>query len=182
MSLDTYKHNSSSSAVIASQAAFPASTQGCGGGLFVAIEVSVRSECGEDGLFLSNGKGPWYRWFSDGVVVSSGKSEGLRSLVWVKSVFGRAITLIYSSATSFICLSSRMRLSSYGVLAEIVGKCLGDSTYFESPSLSPELATNMMSPSGSAVILGVVGGLSICRVQFEFILPLLMVNGVAVSG
>ena len=75
-----------------------------------------------------------------------------------------------------------MRLSSYGVLAEIVGKCLGDSTYFESPSLSPELATNMMSPSGSAVILGVATWTSVGRARFEFILPLPMASCVVVSG
>ena len=75
-----------------------------------------------------------------------------------------------------------MKPLSSSMLDNLVRKFLGDSTYSEYLSLSPELTVDVTSLSGSAVILGVVGGLSICRVQFEFILPLLMVNGVAVSG
>ena len=48
---------------------------------------------------------------------------------------------------------------------------MGDSTYYESPSLSPELTTNVTSPSGSAGNLGVTVGTFIGRVQFEFISP-----------
>ena len=69
---------------------------------------------------------------------------------------------------------------SYGVLAELVGEFLGNSTYLESPSLSLALAAYMTSPPVSAFNMGVVDGPSISRARFEFILPLLMAAGVAV--
>ena len=62
----------------------------------------------------------------------------------------------------------------------IVGKFPGDSTYSESPSLSPELASNVTSPSGSAVNLDVADGLSIGCGRFEFILTHHMDDDVAV--
>ena len=49
-----------------------------------------------------------------------------------------------------------MQPSSYGVLDGIVGKFSGDSTYSESQSLSPEVASRFISPSGLAGIMVVV--------------------------
>ena len=44
------------------------------------------------------------------------------------------------------------------MLAEIVGKFSGDSKYSESPSVSPELATDMASLSVLTVFMGVAVG------------------------
>ena len=63
---------------------------------------------------------------------------------------------------------------------DIVGKFPGDSTYSESPSLSPELASNVTSPSGYAINLGVADGPSVGCGRFEFILTLHMDDDVAV--
>ena len=57
---------------------------------------------------------------------------------------------------------------SYSVLAKLMIKFSGDLTYSESLSLSPELAANMTSLSGSAVSLGVAVGASACRAWIDF--------------
>ena len=67
-----------------------------------------------------------------------------------------------------------MQSSSYGLLADLVGEFLGDSTYSESSSLSPEQADNVTSPSGSSGILVVVDGPSVVCERIEIILPLPM--------
>ena len=82
-------------------------------------------------------------------------SVGLFSSVWVNSAVGLEIALISSFDNSCICSSSLICPPSSGVLAELVDDFLGDSTYYESPSLSSELATNVTSPSGSVGIIGV---------------------------
>ena len=74
-----------------------------------------------------------------------------------------------------------MRLSSSDVLADLVSKFLGDSIYSESSSISPELASDVISLSGLVVNLGVAVGPSVGRARFKFILPLLMTAGMAVS-
>ena len=68
----------------------------------------------------------------------------------------------------------------YGVLAKLMGKFSGKSTYSELPSISPELATNMTSLSGLAGHLGVVVGPSVGSARFDFILPLSMADSGAV--
>ena len=70
-----------------------------------------------------------------------------------------------------------MRPSSSRVLDKLVDKFFGDST-----SLYPELAADMTLLSGSTGIMGVTAGTSIGFTRFEFILPLLMAAGVALSG
>ena len=70
--------------------------------------------------------------------------------------------------------------STYGVLAKLMGKFSGNSTYSELPSISPELAIDMTSLSGLAGHLGVVVEPSGVSAQFGFILPLLMAAGVEV--
>ena len=75
-----------------------------------------------------------------------------------------------------------MQTSSLGVLAELIGEFLVNSTYYESPSLSIELAANMISLLGSAGFLGVAAGPSVGRARFEFILPLPMDAGVELLG
>ena len=69
-----------------------------------------------------------------------------------------------------------------GVLDDLMGKFSGNLTYSESPSLSLELAANMMSLSGSAGFMSVTAGPSVGHEWFEFIFPLSMVAGVAVLG
>ena len=71
-----------------------------------------------------------------------------------------------------------MRSSSYGMLADLVGKILIDSKYSELPSLSPELAADLTALSGLAGILGVADIPSVGRSWFEFILHLLMAAGI----
>ena len=131
------------------------STQGSGIGLSLATEESVRGEFGKDGWVTCGVKDPLYWSFSSGVVSSSVSSVGLISSGWVKSSVGWVISSRLSSATSFICWSSSMLLLSCSVLANLVGKFSGDSTYSELPSLSPELATNIASLSGLKICLGV---------------------------
>ena len=58
--------------------------------------------------------------------------------------------------------------SSYGMLANPVGKFLDNLTYSESPSLFPEMTADVTSLSGSARILGVVVGQSVGCARFEF--------------
>ena len=70
--------------------------------------------------------------------------------------------------------------STYGVLANFTGNFSGDSTYSELPSISPELATDMMSLSGLVGHLGVVFGPFGVSARFNFILPILMAAGVEV--
>ena len=70
--------------------------------------------------------------------------------------------------------------SSYGVLAELFGEFWGNSTYYESPSLSPDLAAGVISLSGLECILGVTVGPSVGCAWFEFILLLLVAAGVVV--
>ena len=168
--------------MLARRSTLPSSTQGHGEGLSVTNDASVRSECGEDGWVPGGGEAPFSWWFLAGVVSASESCVGSILLCWVKSFVGWSIASIYYFETLCICWSSRMKPLSSSMLDNLVRKFLGDSTYSEYLSLSPELTVDVTLLSGSAVILGVVGGLSICRVQFEFILPLLMVNGVAVLG
>ena len=68
------------------------------------------------------------------------------------------------------------------MLYDLVGNFLSNSTYSESMSLSPDLATGVKSLSGSASILGVLVRLSVDCTRFRFILPILMADGVALSG
>ena len=56
--------------------------------------------------------------------------------------------------------------SSLIVLVELLGEFLGDLTYSESPSLSPELAANVTSLFGLAGIMFVVVGLFFGCAQF----------------
>ena len=56
---------------------------------------------------------------------------------WVKSSIGWAIKSNSYSENSCIYWSSQMRPYIYGVLAELVGKFLGDLEYYELPSISP---------------------------------------------
>ena len=97
---------------------------------------------------------------------------------WLKSSFGWEKSPRSTAATSCIFSSSPMCPENSGVLAELAGKFLGDSTYSESLSLSPELAAYVMSLLGSAVGLGVAAGPSVGRARFEFVLPLPIAVGV----
>ena len=54
------------------------------------------------------------------------------------------------------------------MLAELVGKFSGDSTYSELLSLSPELASDVTSLSGLVGSLGVAVGQSVGNARFEF--------------
>ena len=54
------------------------------------------------------------------------------------------------------------------MLAEIVGKFLGDSKYSEPPSLSQELATDMASLSVLTGCMGVAVGPPVGRACFDF--------------
>ena len=63
---------------------------------------------------------------------------------------------------------------------KLVGEFSGDSTYSESPSISPELASVMTSLSRLTDHLGVVVGPSVGCARFDFILPLLVAAAVAV--
>ena len=164
------------------QAEALSSTRGCDGGSSIATEASDRGEYGKDCWVPYGGKAPLFRWFLARVVPSAASSVGSSLSGWVKSSVGRASVSISSSATLCICWSSWVRPSSSGMLAELVGKFSGDMAYSELPLLSPELAANMTSLSGSAGILGVLVGPSVGRARFEFIVPLLMSTGVAVSG
>ena len=74
-----------------------------------------------------------------------------------------------------------MQTLSSGVFADLLGKFLVDSIYSELLSLSPELAADVMSLSGSAGIPGVAFGTYVGHALIEFILPLLMAADVAVS-
>ena len=140
-----------------------------GGGLSRATGASVRGDFGEDGWVPTGGKNPLSSWFLARVVLASTSSVEFILLGWVKSAVGRAIAFIYSSETLCICWSSRMRSLSSGVLDEFVSKFWGNLTYYESPSLSPELAADVTSPSGSAGILGVAAGPSVGCAQLGFI-------------
>ena len=71
--------------------------------------------------------------------------------------------------------------SSSVVLAELVGEFLGDSTYSESPSLSPELAANMTASSVLVANMCVAAGPSLGSARFEFLLLIMVAAGVAVS-
>ena len=113
------------------------STWVSGGGSSVATEASVGGEYGEGGWGPCSGKAPLLWWFSEGVVLLSASSVGPRSLGSVNISVCRVILHSSYSVTLYICWSSRMWLSSSGVLTKLVGKFLGDSEYSESPSLSP---------------------------------------------
>ena len=66
-------------------------------------------------------------------------------------------------------------------MADLMGKFPVHSKYYESPLLPPELAAIVTSPSGSVVNLGVTDVPSVGCARFEFIFPLPMATGVAVS-
>ena len=70
--------------------------------------------------------------------------------------------------------------SSSGVMDELVGKFLDDSTYSDFPSPPPMLSTNVTSLSGSTGDMGGVTGIYVGSARFEFIFLLLMVVCVAV--
>ena len=108
--------------VLTRWAALPASTQGCGGGLYRAIKASARGECNEDSWVSSGGKVLLYRWFSAGVVSASSSSKGSILLGWLKSNVVQTIASIYSSENLCIYSSSRMRPSISVVLAKLVKK------------------------------------------------------------
>ena len=119
----------------------------------------------------SGGKAPLSRWFLAGVVSVLARSVKYSSSGWVKSAVGWAI----------VSICSQMWSSGSGVLDDLMGKFLGNLTYSESPSLSPELATNVTSPSGLVVNMVVLNGPSIGHARFKFILWLLMSACVVVS-
>ena len=106
-------------------------------------------------------------WFSDGEVLSSVIFIGLSLSGWVKIFVCQAITLSSYYETSFICWGYWMQTSSYGMLAQLVGEFLGNLKYSELLSLSPELASDVTSLSGSASILSVAVGTSVGREWFE---------------
>ena len=70
--------------------------------------------------------------------------------------------------------------SSSGLIAELVGKFLVDFTYYESPSPSQKLSTDVTSLSELAVDMVVADGTSVSCAWFEFILPLSVAAVVAV--
>ena len=66
------------------------------------------------------------------------------------------------------------------MLANVVGKFSGNSTYSESLSLPPELAVILTPLSGSAGNLGLFVETSVGRARFKFVLLILMATGLAV--
>ena len=68
------------------------------------------------------------------------------------------------------------------MLADLVGKFSGHLTYSEFPSLSPELATYILSLSVLTGCLGVAVGPPVGRAWFEFFCRYPIAAGVAVSG
>ena len=81
----------------------------------------------------SVGEASLSRWFLTAVVSASKRSVESTFLGWMKSAVGRAIKPIASSDTLCICWSYWMRSLSSAMLANNVGKFLGDSTYSELP-------------------------------------------------
>ena len=67
----------------ASWEVFPSSKEGRVGGLFVAIEVSIRDDYGEDGCVPCGGKALLSWWFSVEVVLSLVIYVGLISSGWL---------------------------------------------------------------------------------------------------
>ena len=116
--------------------------------------MSVRGECIEDGWESSGGVVPFSWWFFVGLVSASASSIVLSSLVWLNITSGWKMELIYPSYTSCIVYSYPMCPARYGVMAELVGKFLANSTYSESPPFPPKLAADVTSLSGSACNLG----------------------------
>ena len=139
----------------ASMVASLSSTLGRGGGLYGATEVSIRGEYNRYSWAPSGGEAPLSRWFSAEGVLVLASSVILIFPGWVKGDIGWTITSISSSETLCINSSSRMWTASSDVLDEFVGDFLGESKNSYFPSLSPELATNVMSPSGPTGNLGV---------------------------
>ena len=74
--------------------------------------------------------------------------------MWEKSTAGQTMQLVSPSDTLFFIPSSLVCPASSGVLADLMGEFLVEFRYSESSLLSPKMATNLMSLSGSA------GGLS----------------------
>ena len=111
-------------------------------------KVSFRGECGKYVCVPTSGVLPLSWRFLVGLVLDSESSGILSSLVWVKSIVGRTMELIYSSDSSCIISSLLMCTTRSDILDDLVGKLLVDSTYSESPSLPPKLAADVISLSG----------------------------------
>ena len=130
--------------------------QGRGGGLSGVTKVSVSDECGDYVWVTSGGVAPLYRWFLVRLVSASESSVVSRSSGWANSAAGQMMTLISPSYTSCIIYSLLMSSARSGVMADLVGKFLFESTYYELLLHPPKLAADVTSLSGLAGNLGVL--------------------------
>ena len=73
---------------------------------------------------------------------------------WVKSSVGQTMASKSPYETYCIISSSLMHPARSGLMADLVGKLLLKLKYSKFPLLSPKLAKNVMSLSGSAGNLG----------------------------
>ena len=148
----------------------------------MATDVYVRGERGKDGWVPIVGVAPLSQRFSVGSVSALAISADSISLVWVKITVDWTMALISISETLCIIYILLMCPARYGVMADLVGEFLVNSTYSESPLLPPELASDVKSLSGSAVNLGVAAIPYVVSACFGFVLILSMDSGVAVLG
>ena len=101
-----------------------------------------------------SGMAPLSWWFLVRLVSALASSGILSLLVWVKSTVGQTIASISSTKTSCIVSSLLMCPERSGVMAEIMGEFLVDSTYSELPLLPSELVADLTSLSVLAGDLG----------------------------
>ena len=90
--------------------------------------MSSGGDCGGDVWVLTGGVAPLSWRFSCWSVLALASSGILSLLVWEKSTVGRVMALISPSETSCIASSSLMCPVSSGVLEDILGEFLADST------------------------------------------------------
>ena len=143
--------------------------QGLVEGLYGVIQVSVRGEYGEDGWAPSAREAPLAWLFMIGLFLASGSSVVFILMVWVKSSFGHIMSSISSPLTLCIIYNYRVYSLSSGVMDEIVGEFLVDSTFSESRSLPLELAANMVSLLGFEVDPGFASETSIVCACYGFL-------------
>ena len=116
--------------------------------------MSVRNEFSDYGWVPSDSMTTfsWQFLFRSVLVLVSSAVSSLSD--WVESTTGNTMALISLSDTSCIVSSLLVCPARSGVMTDLVGKFLVDSTYSESPTLLPKQTDNEKSLLGLADNLG----------------------------